>query len=156
MPPFWYHSRRGNLLVLFVFQVGILPKTAGGCRAFCRRLKPPSGRYSKKNGAILAIFATAPQLTLAAISAKLHLFFDRGTMPLNGKRGDNMATSSITANFYTDDPKAANAIVHALFTNVKLSPRPRRTVRVVEFKTEAEKRAFMRKVVQRARECHHA
>ena len=27
-----------------------------------------------------------------------------------------MATSSITAKFYTDDPKAANAIVHALFT----------------------------------------
>ena len=67
-----------------------------------------------------------------------------------------MATSSITANFYTDDPKTANAIVHALFTNVKPSPRPRRTVRVVEFKTDAEKRAFMRKVVQRARECHHA
>ena len=35
-----------------------------------------------------------------------------------------MATSSITANFYTDDPKAANAIVHALFTNVKPSPLP--------------------------------
>ena len=29
-----------------------------------------------------------------------------------------MATSSITANFYTDDPKAANAIVSALFTDV--------------------------------------
>ena len=26
-----------------------------------------------------------------------------------------MATSSITANFYTDDPKAANKIVHTLF-----------------------------------------
>ena len=34
-----------------------------------------------------------------------------------------MATSSITANFYTDDPKAANKIVHALFTNVKPSSR---------------------------------
>ena len=30
-----------------------------------------------------------------------------------------MATSSITANFYTDDPKAANKIVHALFSDVK-------------------------------------
>ena len=29
-----------------------------------------------------------------------------------------MATSSITANFCTDDPKAANAIVSALFTDV--------------------------------------
>ena len=26
-----------------------------------------------------------------------------------------MATSSITANFYTDDPNAANKIVHTLF-----------------------------------------
>ncbi len=33
-----------------------------------------------------------------------------------------MATSGITANFYTDDPKAANAIVHALFTETS-SPR---------------------------------
>ena len=40
-----------------------------------------------------------------------------------------MATSSITANFYTDDPKAANAIVHALFTETssprKMPPRVR-------------------------------
>ena len=67
-----------------------------------------------------------------------------------------MATSSITANFYTDDPKAANAIVHALFTNVKPSPLPRRNVKIVRFKSDAEKRAFMEKVVRRARECHHA
>ena len=32
---FWY--QRGNLLVLFDFQVGILPKTAGGFRAFFAR-----------------------------------------------------------------------------------------------------------------------
>ena len=67
-----------------------------------------------------------------------------------------MATSSITANFYTDDPKAANKIVHALFTNVKPSFRPSRSVRVAEFKNDAEKRSFMEKVVQRARECRHA
>jgi len=67
-----------------------------------------------------------------------------------------MATSSITANFYTDDPKAANAIVRALFTNVKPSPLPRHKVEVVEFKTEAEKRAFIRNVARRARECQHA
>lgn len=30
-----------------------------------------------------------------------------------------MATSSITANFRTEDPKAANAIVHALFAQAK-------------------------------------
>ena len=82
-----------------------------------------------------------------------------------------MATSSITANFYTDDPKAANAIVHALFTNVKPSPLPRGKVKIVRFKSEplprgkvkivrfksdAEKRLFMEKAVRRARECHHA
>jgi len=64
-----------------------------------------------------------------------------------------MATSSITANFYTDDPKAANAIVHALFTNVKPSPLPRGKVKIVRFKSDAEKRLFMEKAVRRAREC---
>ena len=67
-----------------------------------------------------------------------------------------MATSSITANFYTDDPKAANAIVHALFTNVKPSPLPRRRVKIVRFRNDAAKRAFIEKVAKRARECHHA
>jgi len=41
---------------------------------------------------------------------------DCGFYALKGKRGAEMATSSITASFHTDDPKAANAIVHALFT----------------------------------------
>ena len=67
-----------------------------------------------------------------------------------------MATSSITANFYTDDPKAANNIVRALFTNVKPSPLPRQTVKVVEFKTAAERRAFLLKAVRRARKCQPA
>ena len=31
--------------------------------------------------------ANSPQLTLAAIFVKLHLFFIRGAMPLNGERG---------------------------------------------------------------------
>ena len=44
-----------------------------------------------------------------------------------------MATSSITVNFYTDDPKATNNIVRALFTNVKPSPLPRQKVEIVEF-----------------------
>lgn len=57
-----------------------------------------------------------------------------------------MATSSITANFYTDDPKAANKIVHALFTNVKPSFQTNRSVRVVGFKSDADKRAFFEKV----------
>jgi len=67
-----------------------------------------------------------------------------------------MATSSITANFYTDDPKAANRFVRTLFTNVKPSPLPRQTVGIVEFKTAAEKRAFLLKAVRRARECQPA
>ena len=37
-------------------------------------------------------------------------------MPLNGKRGDNMATSSITANFYCDNAKAANTFVDLLLS----------------------------------------
>ena len=67
-----------------------------------------------------------------------------------------MATSSITANFYTDDPKAANAIVRALFTNVKPSPLPRQKVEVVEFKTPAAERAFLMRAVRRARQCQPA
>ena len=60
-----------------------------------------------------------------------------------------MATSSITANFYTDDPKAANNIVRALFTNVPSSPLPP-SLRPHEFKTEAAKRAFFQRLVKKA------
>ena len=67
-----------------------------------------------------------------------------------------MATSSITANFYTDDPKAANAIVRALFTNVKPSPLPRGKVKIVRFKNDAAKRAFFEKVHKRAMSCAQA
>ena len=67
-----------------------------------------------------------------------------------------MATSSITANFHTDDPKAANAIVHALFTKTPPSRRRRSRVQVVEFKSAAEKRAFFKKALSRARECKQA
>ena len=42
-------------------------------------------------------------------------------MSLDESEGNFMATSSITANFYTDNPKAANKIVHALFSGVKSS-----------------------------------
>lgn len=51
-----------------------------------------------------------------------------------------MATSSITANFYTDDPKAANAIVRALFTQAKASPR-QPSARVMRKRTPAQERA---------------
>ena len=37
-----------KILVLFGFCKSVFyRKTAGGCRTFCRRLKPPSGRHSK-------------------------------------------------------------------------------------------------------------
>lgn len=64
-----------------------------------------------------------------------------------------MATSSITANFHTDDPKAANAIVHALFTRTPPSHRHRPKVKIVEFKSKAEEKAFFEKVHARALEC---
>ena len=67
-----------------------------------------------------------------------------------------MATSSITANFYTDDPKAANKIIHALFTRTPPSRRSGPTVIVEQYKSEAEKRAFMLRAVKRACECQHA
>ena len=67
-----------------------------------------------------------------------------------------MATSSITANFYTDDPKAANAIVHALFTNVKPSPLPRGKVKIVRFKSDVARRAFFEKAHKRAMSCAQA
>ena len=44
--------------------------------------------------------------------------FDGEIMSLDESEGNFMATSSITANFYTDDPRAANKIVHALFSGV--------------------------------------
>ena len=55
-----------------------------------------------------------------------------------------MATSSITANFYTDDPKAANKIVHALFTNVKPSSRLPTAVNSERKYTPAQERVFWR------------
>ena len=56
-----------------------------------------------------------------------------------------MATSSITANFYTDDPKAANAIVRALFTQVKPSPKVPTAVGMVKQYTPAQENAFWKR-----------
>jgi len=56
-----------------------------------------------------------------------------------------MATSSITANFYTDDPKAANAIVRALFTNVKPSSKLPTAAGSERRYTPAQERAFWRR-----------
>lgn len=67
-----------------------------------------------------------------------------------------MATSSITANFHTDDPKAANAIVHALFTIQKPLPRkPLCTCHEVK-RTPAGDRAFFERVRRHLRTCQPA
>ena len=95
-------------------------------------------------------FAAVPQLTLAAFSAKLHLLFFRGIMPLNGKRGDNMATSSITANFYCDDAKAANTFVDLLLSEKPpakwVAPVPTGTAH--EFRNKREVANFVKRVVR--------
>ena len=56
-----------------------------------------------------------------------------------------MATSSITANFYCDDAKAANAFVRMLVSPVKDSPSRRARAQLLDFETEAEKRDFVRR-----------
>ena len=98
-------------------------------------------------------FAAVPQLTLAAFFAKLHLFFFGGIMPLNGKRGDNMATSSITANFYCDDTKAANTFVDLLLSEKPpakwVAPVPTGTAH--EFRNKREVANFVKRVVRARR-----
>jgi len=65
-----------------------------------------------------------------------------------------MATSSITANFHTDDPKAANAIVHALFTvSFVQTQMPKRTRFEVKH-APASDRAFFERVKKRIRAYH--
>lgn len=67
-----------------------------------------------------------------------------------------MAASSITANFHTDDPKAANAIVRALFTVSKATHRmPMRTCYEVK-RTPAGDRAFFERVKRRINACQPA
>ena len=62
-----------------------------------------------------------------------------------------MATSSITANFHTDDPKAANAIVHALFSDTSPTRRPAKRRCRETRRTPAGDRAFFRQLAQKAR-----
>ena len=62
-----------------------------------------------------------------------------------------MATSSITANFYCDDAKAANAFVRMLAQPVKIVKRNPNAVCAHEFANEEEERAFCMKTVEVAR-----
>ena len=72
-------------------------------------------------------------------------------MPRNGKRGEEMATSSITANFYCDDAKAANAFVRMLAQPVSTIKQDPNAARAHEFASEKEERAFCLKTVAVAR-----
>ena len=56
-----------------------------------------------------------------------------------------MATSSITANFYCDDAKAANAFVRMLVSPVRDSPSRRVKAQLLDFTTDAAKRDFVRR-----------
>ena len=98
-------------------------------------------------------FAAAHRLTFAAIPVKIRQFFFGGIMPLNGKRGDNMATSSITANFYCDDAKAANTFVDLLLSEKPpakwVAPVPTGTAH--EFRNKREVANFVKRVVHARR-----
>ena len=67
------------------------------------------------------------------------------SIPLNEKRGDNMATSSITANFYCDDAKAANAFVRMLAQPVRTVVRKKRSQTVVNDTTVDDEDAFVKR-----------
>ena len=62
-----------------------------------------------------------------------------------------MATSSITANFTCNDSKAANAFVRMLVQPVKVFKRDPNACHAAEFKSDAEMRAFVRKMNRVAR-----
>lgn len=62
-----------------------------------------------------------------------------------------MATSSITANFYCDDAKAANAFVRMLAQPVEIVKRNPNAVRTHEFANAEDERAFCMKTVEVAR-----
>ena len=65
-----------------------------------------------------------------------------------------MATSSITANFYCDDPKAANTFVELMFSpNIDpafVAP-DNPNIRITEFADKSKERAFWLKVAKQAK-----
>jgi hypothetical protein len=72
--------------------------------------------------------------------------FDGEIMSLDESEGNYMATSSITANFYTDDPKVANKIVHVLFTDVKSSSKLPTAANSERKYTPMQERVFWRRL----------
>ena len=62
-----------------------------------------------------------------------------------------MATSSITANFYCDDAKAANAFVRMLVRPVECVESDSSVAHAHKFATEKERKAFCMKTLDVAR-----
>ena len=97
-----------------------------------------------------------PPIDFSGQKCYINATFHWGCYALKRKVRYKMATSSITANFYTDDPKAANAIVHALFTETssprRMPPRSRFEVK----HTPAGDKAFFERLkskLERERAC---
>ena len=72
-------------------------------------------------------------------------------MSLDESEGNFMATSSITANFYCDDAKAANAFVRMLVRPAGCVKSDSNVAHAHKFETEKESKAFYMKTLDVAR-----
>ena len=72
-------------------------------------------------------------------------------MSLDESEGNFMATSSITANFYCDDAKAANAFVRMLVRPAGCVKSDLNVAHAHKFETEKESKAFYMKTLDVAR-----
>jgi hypothetical protein len=72
-------------------------------------------------------------------------------LSLDESEGDFMATSSITANFYCDDAKAANAFVRMLVRPAGCVKSDSNVAHAHKFETEKESKAFYMKTLATAR-----
>ena len=77
--------------------------------------------------------------------------FDGEIISLDESKGDFMATSSITANFYCDDAKAANAFVRMLVRPAGCVKSDSNVAHAHKFETEKESKAFYMKTLATAR-----
>ena len=84
-------------------------------------------------------------------NAIICMFPSQGNYALKRKARYRMATSSITANFTCNDSKAANTFVRMLVQPVKVIKRDPNACHAAEFKSDAEMRAFVRKMNRVAR-----
>ena len=75
----------------------------------------------------------------------LFSYLSLGCYALERKARYKMATSSITANFYCDDAKAANAFVRMLAQPVRTVVRKKRSLPVVNDATVDDEDAFVKR-----------